>query len=61
MPLRREGDAAIVDKNGKTVLVIDPDRDLEDDEATRIADFVFDALARARGELDGITQENPNG
>nr|WP_312055093.1 hypothetical protein [Brevundimonas diminuta] len=45
LPLRREGDAATVDKNGKTVLVIDPDRDLEDDEATRIADHVFNYLS----------------
>ncbi|WP_338577767.1 hypothetical protein V8J38_02605 [Brevundimonas olei] len=47
LPLRREGDAAIVDKNGKTVLVIDPDRDLEDDEATRIANHVFNCLSAA--------------
>lgn len=46
LPLRREGDSAIVDKTGKTVLVIDPDRDLEDDEATRIADLVFDTLVK---------------
>lgn len=41
LPLRREGDAAIVDAHGKTVLVIDPDRDLEDHQATAIADHVF--------------------
>lgn len=48
LPLRREGDAAIVDKNGKTVLVIDPDRDLEDDDATRIADHVFACISAAQ-------------
>lgn len=48
LPLRREGDAAIVDKNGKTVLVIDPERDLEDDAATRIADHVFACLSAAQ-------------
>lgn len=46
LPLRREGDAAIVDAAGRTVLVIDPDRDLEDDQATVIADHVF-ALSAA--------------
>lgn len=45
LPLRREGDAAIVDAAGKTVLVIDPDRDLEDDQAEAIADHVFNALS----------------
>lgn len=44
LPLRRQADAMIVDGNGKTVLVIDPDRDLEDHQATAIADYVFAAL-----------------
>lgn len=44
LPLRREGDAEIVDAAGETVLVIDPDRHLQDDQATAIADHVF-ALA----------------
>ncbi|MNU93166.1 hypothetical protein D3C71_831020 [compost metagenome] len=48
LPLRREGDAAIVDANGKTVLVIDPERDIDDDRAVEaIADHVFAMLAAA--------------
>lgn len=48
LPLRREGDAAIVDKTGETLLVIDPDRHLENDEdAARLADLVFAMLTAA--------------
>ena len=64
LPLRREGDAAIVDKAGKTFLVIDPDRDLDDDAATRIADHVFEALARApaaQGVELTTTLQSPKG
>ena len=45
LPLRREGDAAIVDAAGKTVLVIDPDRDLEDNQAEAISNHVFARLS----------------
>lgn len=50
LPPRREGDAAIVDANGKTVLVIDPVRDLEDNQAEAIADHVFSALLAKDGK-----------
>ncbi|MCO8030098.1 hypothetical protein NI454_09055 [Brevundimonas diminuta] len=48
LPLRREGDAAIVDKTGETLLVVAPDRHLENDEdAARLADLVFARLTAA--------------
>ncbi|WP_312782056.1 hypothetical protein [Brevundimonas sp.] len=54
LPLRREGDAAIVDAAGETVLVIDPDRHLEDDQATAIADYVFALSAPAAPQAAGV-------
>ncbi|MGR6533103.1 hypothetical protein [Brevundimonas sp. RM1] len=54
LPLRREGDAAIVDATGETVLVIDPDRHLENDEdAARLADRVFAMLTAAPVREEG--------
>lgn len=57
LPLRREGDAAIVDAAGETVLVIDPDRRLEDNQATAIADHVFALSAPAPSSLAGGEDE----
>jgi len=54
LPLRREGDAAIVDATGETVLVADPDRHLENDEdAARLADLVFAMLTAAHVREEG--------
>nr|WP_312294659.1 hypothetical protein [Brevundimonas diminuta] len=54
LPLRREGDAAIVDATGETALVIDPDRHLENDEdAARLADLVFAMLTAAPVREEG--------
>ncbi len=54
LPLRRQGDAAIVDGTGETVLVIDPDRHLENDEdAARLADRVFAMLTAAPVREEG--------
>lgn len=45
LPLRRVGDASIVDANGLTVLVVDPDRAIDDDRpVSAIADHVFALL-----------------
>lgn len=47
LPLRYDSDGTIIDADGKTVLIVDPSRDLDDDVAERIALQVLAALQAA--------------
>lgn len=44
LPLRYDSDGTIIDADGKTVLIVDPSRDLDDGDAERIALQVLVAL-----------------
>jgi hypothetical protein len=47
LPLSYDSDGTIIDADGKTVLIVDPSRDLDDDVAERIALQVLAALQAA--------------